>query len=98
MKRWKICAALLALLLAFAVTGCAPANDAQFQAVFGQSASELIPTVGNSAYSARSLGGEEEADDSGEASSDVQEAAQEASDSAEDTYVDPTAGLDCSED
>ena len=45
-------AAILVLILAAALllSGCAPVKDEQFQLVFGQSAVELIPSVGNAAY------------------------------------------------
>ena len=95
-------AAILVLILAAALllSGCAPVKDEQFQLVFGKSAAELIPSVGNAAYISRSLV-EEEAPalaGSGDACSTEPEAvAAAAASAAADTYVDPTEGLDCSE-
>ena len=94
MKKYKLLIAALALLAALALAGCAPANDAQFELVFGQSSSSLIPTVGNSAYRDRALF-EEEKTEAG-AEDGVEDAGGSAE--AEDTYIDPTEGLDCSED
>ncbi len=90
MKKYKLLIAVLALLAALALAGCAPPNDVQFELVFGQSSSSLIPTVGNSAYRDRALFEEEETEAGAEDAGGSAE--------AEDTYIDPTEGLDCSED
>ena len=88
-RRKAFAAAVLLALLLLLLTGCDKSSDEQYQTVFGVSSAELIPTVGNAAYSARSLTGEDKAADAAE---DGTVAAP-----AEDNYVDPTAGLDCSE-
>lgn len=89
MKKGRLMILALVMLFALSLAGCSAANDEQFVLVFGQNSSELIPTVGNSAYRDRALYEEEGSDDDTDDSSTVVE---------EDDYVDPTAGLDCSED
>ena len=83
--------AAAAALLAVLAAGCTPANDAAYQLVFGKSASELIPSVGNAAYSGRSLTPEED-------TREAEDAPEPESTASEEAYVDPTAGLDCTED
>lgn len=95
MKHLRILTVAAALLLTVLFAGCAPVNDAQYQLIFGKSASELIPTVGNAAYSGRSLVDEEETEEESAASEDTAETEET---EEEEAYVDPTAGLDCSED
>ena len=96
MKHLRILTVAAALLLTVLFAGCAPVNDAQYQLIFGKSASELIPTVGNAAYSSRSLVEEEE--EAEEESAASEDAAETEETEEEEAYVDPTAGLDCSED
>ena len=97
MKKLRIAAILAAVMLLTALlTGCGPVNDAQYQLVFGKSAQELLPTVGNAAYSSRSLIEEEEEAAEAESEDTGDEAESESAEEL-DNYIDPTAGLDCSE-
>jgi ABC-type oligopeptide transport system substrate-binding subunit len=99
--RKKITGALALSLLTLSLVGCSTADSGQYQLVFGKDPASLLPTVGNAAYTGRSLSGEEVAP-GGEGlllpEGDSADKGNSPAPAGGDTYVDPASGLDCAVD